>query len=92
MSQIKVTRRLRYVRFCTDLFTHFLTGNMFKDEIVNPLPPDTRFVRSGVDAGGNIILVIESKEFEEIDPNVDEIPPNDPILFRKGNTTNKEVH
>jgi hypothetical protein len=40
---------------------------MIGDEVQNPLPKDTKFIRYGYDSFGNLMMVIESDEFPLVD-------------------------
>lgn len=74
--------RFKYIALSADHYLHMIKNNAIMDKVLNPLPNDARFIRGGNDAMGNIFLVIESAEFDEVDEN-DEIPFYGHLVFQK---------
>jgi len=82
----EIKLRYKYIRVSLEFIVRFLSGKLIGDEIQNPLPRDARVIRHGYDAMGNLMLIIESNEFEEVDIQ-GEVPPfsnaGGDIFFRK---------
>lgn len=78
-----ILQRYKYIRLSGDMYVRLLTNKMVFDIIANPLPKDTKYIRSGFDSMGNIIMIIESQEFPEIDVMAGEVPFHSDIFFKK---------
>lgn len=74
--------RWRYIRMMASSYVEVLKSKTFPVEIVNPLPADTKVVRTGTDALGTLIIMIESSEFEEINEG-EEVPFHGDIFFKR---------
>lgn len=74
--------RYRYIAVSADMYVKLLRNECIMDKILNPLPKDTRYIRGGTDAIGNIFLVIESSEFDELKEH-EEIPFHGHIMFER---------
>ena len=94
MTQHKEKARYKYIRISFHILIKILTGNTIGDILLTPLPSDAKFIRSGTDSLGNTLAVIESKEFDEIDPDADEIPFFGHLKFKRGSipSSDKGVH
>lgn len=79
----EVLLRYKYFRISPDALCLWLKDKMVLDIILNPLPKDTRIIRTGMDSMGNWTVVIESSEFPLINVLKDSVPFYGDIQFRK---------
>jgi len=71
-------------RLLTDFLKGFSSGDEYSLKIIkNQLPSDSKIIRAGHDAQGNICLVLESEEFEDILEGCKYPELEPPIIQRK---------
>lgn len=78
----KLEARYMYIVVHVDHYLHMMKNDMILDKVVNPLPQDTRWVRGGNDAMGNMVMIVESSEFEIVNEG-DEIPFYGRMVFER---------